>query len=137
MGHIRASPTTTSSLHHNQTLESLEQSQIRVRGSQTHSHEETLHPQFSDREYLSRPPQLVDGGYQRCNVGHFFGGAYLEWIPKMKRSPQPTPPRNTTALRHKNSPVPHQGPRHTPPPGLLYKAGTLTTPSPHVKVAII
>ena len=48
------------------------------------------------------------------------------------------PPRNTTTLRHKNGPEPYQGPRLTPPPRLLlYKEGTLTTPSPNVKEAII
>ena len=56
----------------------------------------------------------------------------------MKRSPQPLPPPgNTTALLHKNGIEPHQGPRLTHTPGLLYKEGTLTTPSPHVKEAII
>ncbi len=48
------------------------------------------------------------------------------------------PPRNTTTLRHKNGPEPHQGPRLALPPELLlYKEGTLTKPSPHVKEAIL
>jgi hypothetical protein len=46
MGHIRASPTTTPRLHPNVTLEGLERAQMRVRGSQTHTRVDKLHPQL-------------------------------------------------------------------------------------------
>ena len=36
-GHISASPTTTTRLRHNGTLEDLERTQMRVRGSHTHT----------------------------------------------------------------------------------------------------
>jgi hypothetical protein len=62
MWHIHASPTTTSRLRHNGTLEGIEQTHIRVWGSQTHFRVETLHPQLIARECVSRRIQPVDVG---------------------------------------------------------------------------
>ncbi len=84
---------------------------MRVRGSHTHTRVYKLHPQLSDRLYLSRPPKPENDGQRPCSVG-------LERLAHIStRYPRENsyPSRNTTALRHTNGPEPYQGPRLTPP----------------------